>query len=166
MPRSKNSYSCVACARRKVKCDRLKPCSSCSKSQAACIYRAPVPSQRHRKRLTQGELLSKIQELESALHSHGIPFDALGNSWIRSPWEEKLAGSPQGQASPESMSSVETAIAAEAHAAPQAVDDSSRDSNMLVGELDGAALLWSELSEVVRSSLGTRLCAPAKNAQS
>ncbi|EHK20985.1 uncharacterized protein TRIVIDRAFT_153427 [Trichoderma virens Gv29-8] len=88
---SRSSHSCVACARRKVKCDKLKPCSSCSKSQAACVYRAPVPSQRHRKRLTQHDLMSKIQELESILDSHGIPFEGLGTSWIRSHWEEKLA---------------------------------------------------------------------------
>ncbi|KAL7940937.1 hypothetical protein V8C42DRAFT_202963 [Trichoderma barbatum] len=70
-PQSQNSHSCVACARRKIECDTLTPCSSCSKSQAACIYKAPVPSQRRRTRLAQHDLSSKIQELESILHDHG-----------------------------------------------------------------------------------------------
>ncbi|EHK51002.1 hypothetical protein TRIATDRAFT_210411 [Trichoderma atroviride IMI 206040] len=95
---SQSRYSCVTCARRKVKCDKLSPCSACSKSQVACIYRDPVPSQRYRKRVTQRDLLSKIQELETILHSNRIPFEALDNSWISSRWEERLAQSPQTQA--------------------------------------------------------------------
>ncbi|PTB61866.1 hypothetical protein BBK36DRAFT_1190142 [Trichoderma citrinoviride] len=117
---SERSYSCVACARRKVKCDKLKPCSSCSRSRAACIYRAPVPSQRHRRRLTQGDFLSKIQELESILDSHGIPFEALGNSWVRSHWEEKLVEGRQTQAIPEPTASIDTTIL-ESHPNPKHV---------------------------------------------
>ncbi|KAL7787052.1 hypothetical protein V8C37DRAFT_419119 [Trichoderma ceciliae] len=150
---SRSQNSCVACARRKVKCDKLNPCSSCSKSRAACIYRAPVPSQRHRRRLTQGDLLSKIQELESLLHSHRIPFDALGDSWISSPWEEKLVRRPQTQTG--SVSSVETPTAAEAPLeAPleaQAVEDSSQGARHVLSGQDGAARLWSELSEVLKT---------------
>ncbi|KAL6862102.1 hypothetical protein J3F83DRAFT_222493 [Trichoderma novae-zelandiae] len=148
-----HSFSCVACARRKVKCDKQKPCSSCSKSQAACIYRAPVPSQRHRRRLTQGDLLSKIQELESILHSHGIPFEALGNSWIRSQWEEKLVGGgPQTQTTPESTASVETVvIAAVNHAADQDGEPPGQDMLPASREQDGAAWLWSGLSEVLKT---------------
>lgn len=140
---NRNPNSCVACARRKVKCDRLTPCSNCSRAKAACVYRAPVPSQRHRKRLTHGDLLSKIQELEALLHSHSIPFDPLSNSWINSPWEDKLAGNPQAQ--PGSGSAAETAIAAGPHPATQDPDGP--------GEQSGAAQLWSELPEDVRSSL-------------
>jgi hypothetical protein len=145
-----NQNACLACARRKVKCDKLSPCSSCSKSRGACIYRAPVPSQRHRKRVTQGDLLSKIQELESLLHSHSIPFDPLGNSWIQSPWEKQLIASPQTPAS--SGSTAEAAvIAAEAHPPAQALQASSRDSPP--DEQYRAAQLWSGLPEDVRSSL-------------
>ncbi|KAL7929532.1 hypothetical protein V8C35DRAFT_325101 [Trichoderma chlorosporum] len=148
---SQNSQSCVACARRKVKCDRLRPCTSCSKSRAACVYRAPVPSQRHRKRLTQHDLLSKIQELEAVLDSHGIPFEGLGNSWIRSPWEEKLVTSPQAQPSPESMSSAETSVVAETRPMPLVGESSDRDVLLELGEQDGAARLWSELPAVLKT---------------
>jgi hypothetical protein len=143
-----NQYSCVACARRKVKCDKLSPCSNCSRAQAACAYRAPAPSQRHRRRLTQGDLLHKIQELETLLKSNGIPFESLGNQWIHSSWQEKLVRSPQTQAS--SSSSVEPATAAEAR--PTAQDTEASSPNTIRGEQCDAAQLWSELSEDVRSS--------------
>lgn len=156
-PQSQSSYSCVACARRKIKCDRLKPCSSCSRSKAACVYRAPVPSQRHRKRLSQRDLLSKIQELESILDSHGIPFNGLGNSWIPSRWEEKLVRS-RTQTSPDSMSSVETAAAAETQPLPFVGEDSGQDMLLELGEQDGAAWLWSELPEIVSFPLPGYVC--------
>ncbi|KAF3074184.1 Transcription factor vrtR1 [Trichoderma lentiforme] len=149
-PQSQSSHSCIACARRKVKCDRLKPCSSCSRSQAACVYRAPVPSQRHRKRLSRRDLLSKIQELEAILDNHGIPFDGLGNSWIPSHWEEKLVRS-RTQASPDSMSSVETASAAETQPFPSVAEDSGQEVLLELEEQDGAAWLWSELPEILKT---------------
>ncbi|KAK2006296.1 hypothetical protein LZ32DRAFT_595856 [Colletotrichum eremochloae] len=121
-----NQNSCVACARRKVKCDKLSPCSSCSKMQSACIYRPPVPSQRHRRRLTQGDLLSKIQELESILHSHGIPFDPLGNSWIPSAWEDKFTMTSRTQASP--GTSVELLTATEDPPTAAAVEDPNQSA--------------------------------------
>ena len=143
-----NKNSCVRCARRKSKCDKANPCSGCSKAQVACLYRAPVPSQRHRRRLTQRDLLSKIQELETLLQNHSIQFDPLGNSWIQSPWEDKLTGSPSAQTSP--GSSAETAIEAEVQ--PTAYILESPRADAVSSEKDEAARLWSGLSEDVRSS--------------
>lgn len=139
-------YSCVTCARRKVKCDKLSPCSTCSKSQVACIYRDPVPSQRYRKRVTQRDLLSKIQELETILHSNRIPFEALGNSWISSHWEERLSQSPQTQAA-----SIETATTAEVSPQAHFAENLHQSTNNLLHEQAVAARLWSELPEVVRA---------------
>ncbi|KAL7955385.1 hypothetical protein V8C34DRAFT_316468 [Trichoderma compactum] len=93
------------------------------------------------------DLLSKIQELESILDSHGIPFKGLGNSWIPSQWEEKLVRSRE-QPSPDSISSVETAVAAEAQPLPSAGEDSGRQVPLELEEHDGAAWLWSELPEI------------------
>lgn len=138
-------YSCVSCARRKVKCDKLSPCSTCSKSQVACIYRDPVPSQRYRKRVTQRDLLSKIQELETILHSNRIPFEALDNSWISSQWEERLVQSPQTQAG-----SIETATTAEISPQAQFAANLNQANDSLLDEQAVAARLWSELPEVVR----------------
>ncbi|KAL6894970.1 hypothetical protein GGI43DRAFT_124645 [Trichoderma evansii] len=139
-------YSCATCARRKVKCDKLSPCSSCSKSQVACIYRDPVPSQRYRKRVTQRDLLSKIQELETILHSNRIPFEALDNSWISSHWEERLAQSPQTQ-----IDFVETATRAEVSSQAQSAEDLSQSTSRFLGEHAVAARIWSELPEVLKT---------------
>lgn len=137
-------FSCVTCARRKVKCDKLNPCSTCSQSQIACTYRDPVPSQRHRKRVTQRDLLSKIQELETLLHSNRIPFEGLDNSWISSQWEEQLAQSPQTQAG-----SSETARTTDVSQTRFAEDLGQTTSNSF-DEQAVSARLWLELPETVR----------------
>ncbi|KAK9415030.1 putative Fungal specific transcription factor protein [Seiridium unicorne] len=134
--------ACVNCARRKVKCDKLDPCSSCSHTQAACIYRTPVPSQRHRRRLAHSDLLCKIQELESLLRENKISFSPLDNSWINSPWEQLIDG-PQAQINP--GSSAETVIAAQAHAAAENLEVS--DQTVVRGSTGGVSPLWAELSE-------------------
>ncbi|KIM98484.1 hypothetical protein OIDMADRAFT_167284 [Oidiodendron maius Zn] len=87
---SVQKYSCATCARRKVKCDKLSPCSNCSKSQNECVYRVPALSQRHRKRPADEDLLSKISEYEDLLRRNSIKFQPLDNSWIPSPLEEQL----------------------------------------------------------------------------
>ncbi|KAM0817896.1 putative Fungal specific transcription factor protein [Seiridium cardinale] len=137
-----SQHACVNCARRKVKCDKLDPCSSCSHTQATCIYRTPVPSQRHRKRLAHGDLLCKIHELESLLRENKIPFSPLDNSWINSPWEQLIDG-PPAQINP--GSSAETVIGAEAHAAAEDLEVS--DQNVVRGNTGGVSPLWTELSE-------------------
>ncbi|KAK1240293.1 hypothetical protein MKX08_007735 [Trichoderma sp. CBMAI-0020] len=152
-------YSCVTCARRKVKCDKLSPCSTCSKSQVACIYRDPVPSQRYRKRVTQRDLLSKIQELESILHSNRIPFEALDNSWISSPWEERLAQSPQTQAG-----SIEAVTATEVSLQAQFAANLNQTNDSLVDGQAVAARLWSELPEVLKNPPILKLKQPDEEA--
>lgn len=114
-----------------------------------------MPLQRHRRRLTQGDLLSKIQELESILDSHGITFEALGNSWIRSHWEDKLVGGPQTtQTIPEATASVKTtSVEAEVPSASQEEESSHPDVLLASGEQACAAWLWSSLPEVVRFPL-------------
>ena len=84
-------HSCVACARRKVKCDRLIPCSHCFRGHRECIYGAPAPSQRHRKRPPDEDLLSKINEYEELLRKNNVEFQPLDNPWIPSILEENLA---------------------------------------------------------------------------
>jgi hypothetical protein len=91
MARPLEKHSCVSCARRKVRCNKLRPCSNCSKAQSECTYLAPVPSQRHRKRPADGDLLAKLGEYEGLLREHNINFSPIDNSWIPSPLGEKLA---------------------------------------------------------------------------
>jgi hypothetical protein len=70
-----HKHSCLLCARRKIKCDKQDPkCSNCAKSHADCIYQAPPPPQRHRKRQADEDLIAKISHYEDLLRSHKIDF--------------------------------------------------------------------------------------------
>ena len=145
MPPS-NQFSCLNCSRRKVKCDKLSPCSSCSKTNAKCVYRPPPPSQRHRKRLTHGDLLCKIRELESLLTNHNVSYEPLDNSWIQSSWETKLepARSSGAQPNPDSAG---TTIATQAQLATHGQETIGVD--LVAEKRHEASRLWSDLTEDV-----------------
>ena len=64
-------YTCLTCARRKIKCDKLSPkCSSCRKGKLECAYQAPQP--RRRKRKPSGDLHEKLAEYEQILRSNNL----------------------------------------------------------------------------------------------
>ncbi|CAG8972941.1 hypothetical protein HYALB_00001361 [Hymenoscyphus albidus] len=71
---SKNTrgHSCVLCQRRKVRCDRQKPCSNCLKSRAECVPSAPPLPRRRQKKVTETDLLAKVRRYEHLLKNHGI----------------------------------------------------------------------------------------------
>jgi hypothetical protein len=95
--------------------------------------------------VTQRDLLSKIQELETILHSNRIPFEALDNSWISSQWEERLVQRPQTQADP-----IETITTAEVSPQAQFAANLNQITSSLSDEQAVAARLWSELPDIVR----------------
>ncbi|KAJ3494566.1 hypothetical protein NLG97_g4001 [Lecanicillium saksenae] len=71
LPQRMMGYSCQACARRKVKCDKVVPeCGSCRKSSAECVYEAPPP--RGGKRLVTRDVLDKLARYERLLKQHGL----------------------------------------------------------------------------------------------
>jgi hypothetical protein len=43
-------YSCVICHKRKVRCDRAKPCSNCVRNAVDCEYKAPPAPRRSKKK--------------------------------------------------------------------------------------------------------------------
>lgn len=55
-------YSCVVCHKRKVKCDRLEPCSNCDKASVECIYRPPPPPRRRKRERDSDESASESRE--------------------------------------------------------------------------------------------------------
>lgn len=60
--------SCDLCRRRKVKCDRGNPCSSCRRAGVACVFSIPPRVPRARKvgrRKPDGEILKRIAKLEN-----------------------------------------------------------------------------------------------------
>ncbi|PMD31717.1 hypothetical protein L207DRAFT_558487 [Hyaloscypha variabilis F] len=70
-----HKHSCLLCSRRKIKCDKQDPkCSNCTKSHADCIYQAPPPPQRHRKRQADEDLIARLNHYEELLRSHKIDF--------------------------------------------------------------------------------------------
>ena len=143
MTATMQKHSCVICARRKVRCDKLSPCSDCSRTQSECVYGAPVPSQRHRKRLADEDLVFKLREYEDLLRNNNIKFRPLDNSWISSPLEEKLVSSSQ-TIHPEPLQTLRKVDRAlEAHGSKQ---ESQPD---LLSTQSVAARLWSGLPKEV-----------------
>ena len=61
--------ACIFCQQRKVKCDRQRPCASCTKSRVTCTYRArQVPRRRHNK-ATEVSLRARLARLEELLRT-------------------------------------------------------------------------------------------------
>lgn len=64
-------FTCVTCARRKVKCDKTgPPCSTCKKARQECYYQEPPP--RKRKRKPVDELQERLDKYEKLLKQNGI----------------------------------------------------------------------------------------------
>lgn len=140
-------HSCTTCARRKVKCDKLRPCSNCLRSQRECIYRAPAPSQRHRKRPADEDLLSKISEYEHLLRRNNVQFQPLDNSWIPSPLEEKLVSRPR-TLQPDARQD-QGRSPSDAEWAPEAPDSEAQSQPDMPGLESEAARLWYSLPKEV-----------------
>lgn len=66
-------HSCVSCQRRKVKCDKQKPCSNCTKTRIDCVQSTPL--RRRRKKTSESDLAAKLRKYEHLLKKHGIDID-------------------------------------------------------------------------------------------
>ena len=64
---SSNCRSCYACNRKKVRCDKRRPCSSCIRSGKPCSYPSPGPRIRRSKKTIAAEMASRISSLEKSL---------------------------------------------------------------------------------------------------
>lgn len=68
---STKPYTCVTCARRKVKCDKIFPvCTTCRKARLDCEYQEPAP--RKRKRKPEDDIYEKLEHYEALLKKNGI----------------------------------------------------------------------------------------------
>ncbi|EJT78232.1 fungal specific transcription factor domain-containing protein [Gaeumannomyces tritici R3-111a-1] len=75
---SLNPRSCVTCRRRKVKCDKLQPCTNCRRAHIPCIFPAPgraprrprprdpnaPPTSKHHSSEREVELMKRLRKLE------------------------------------------------------------------------------------------------------
>lgn len=68
--------SCVLCQQRKVKCDRKDPCSACSRAHVECIFRAPAPPRRRKRKPLESDLLARLTRYEQLLPTLGVKIDS------------------------------------------------------------------------------------------
>ena len=76
--RDLQKFSCLYCKQRKVRCDRKDPCFTCSKARHECIFRAPPPPRRGKRKRRKSRLIDRLRRYEELLKSHGEeiePFD-------------------------------------------------------------------------------------------
>ncbi|KAK3650945.1 hypothetical protein LTR56_005996 [Elasticomyces elasticus] len=73
--RTLNPRSCVTCRKRKVKCDKLHPCTNCNRAHIECVFPAPGRAPRKRRALGDGrdkELLERLRRLEGVVKGLGV----------------------------------------------------------------------------------------------
>lgn len=71
-------HSCLLCQRRKVRCDKQKPCGNCVKANAECTV---VPLRPRGKRNTPKprgrDLAERLKKYEELMTRHGLDFESL-----------------------------------------------------------------------------------------
>jgi hypothetical protein len=72
-------YSCLVCHKRKVKCDRGRPCSNCTKNNVDCEYRAPPAPRRRKRTAIDPALADKLRRYEDQLRRSGVKLDDSGD---------------------------------------------------------------------------------------
>ena len=59
--------ACIFCQQRKIKCNRERPCESCTKARVACTYRARQAPRRRHTKATEVSLRARLSRLEDLL---------------------------------------------------------------------------------------------------
>ncbi|CAH0059311.1 unnamed protein product, partial [Clonostachys solani] len=75
--RSGRGTSCFLCHQRKVRCDRMKPCSNCVKAKVECRSASHPASRRRQKPIPKEMLVAQIQMYEKMLVANKINFDPI-----------------------------------------------------------------------------------------
>ncbi|KAK5122667.1 hypothetical protein LTR85_003930 [Meristemomyces frigidus] len=73
--RALNPRSCVTCRKRKVKCDKLHPCTNCNRAHIECVFPAPGRAPRKARKVGEGrdkELLDRLRRLEGVVKGMGV----------------------------------------------------------------------------------------------
>lgn len=66
------SFSCLTCRQRKVKCDRLAPCTQCARSARTCSFVPPVRGKPRGRKTKKEGLHAKLRRYEELLRSCGV----------------------------------------------------------------------------------------------
>ncbi|KAJ8109389.1 hypothetical protein OPT61_g7497 [Boeremia exigua] len=64
-----NPRSCITCRRRKVKCDKKKPCSNCARAKIECVFPGPGRAPRKSRKPPDAELLERLRRLEGVVQN-------------------------------------------------------------------------------------------------
>ncbi|KAK0648243.1 putative C6 transcription factor [Cercophora newfieldiana] len=68
--------ACVLCQQRKIKCDRVFPCTGCIRADVQCVPGSMIARPRKR-RFPEKELLSRIRNYEALLRENNVKFEPL-----------------------------------------------------------------------------------------
>ena len=136
--------SCTLCQQRKVKCDKRQPtCTTCATHKASCVYAAPAKTQRKKKKLSEEELLDRLDRYESLLEKHRISLDGRNhtsetppNTNLPEPSKPETIILPKQVASPKENGSDDHAL----KPAGKFITDSGKQSFVENG-------LWNSVSE-------------------
>lgn len=160
-PQTLHIWSCIACRRRKVKCDRGEPCTTCAKNSLECYYpvagrlpnriRAPQWSSAHQK---QTDLLARLQRLEAVVAELSAQVDDANDSSYLAPPPPKGAEctTPQRASHVHTTPSSSTATVVSSAVGPD-MEPGSEDFGRLVTDAHGrvriAKSFWSVFCEEV-----------------
>ncbi|KXT05690.1 hypothetical protein AC578_5631 [Pseudocercospora eumusae] len=79
--RTLNPRSCVTCRRRKVKCDKINPCTNCNRAHIECVFPAPGRAPRKARKIGDSrdkELLERLRRLEGVVKGMGVEVPSDG----------------------------------------------------------------------------------------
>ena len=74
------SHACVLCQQRKVRCDRNDPCSGCVKARVDCIFRAPAPPRRRKRKDPEVDVHARLKHYETLLRGYAAKIEHLENA--------------------------------------------------------------------------------------
>lgn len=81
--------SCQKCNRRKTRCSKTQPCTSCVKLGIDCIFPPPGRAPRRKKRALKAELVSKVKALEQKVRDLEYRKDSSPSD--ASPYDEEAS---------------------------------------------------------------------------
>ena len=114
-------WACSICSSRKVKCDRRKPCKNCVQRGDECIYKAPPPPKRRKRKALDADLLEKIERHERLLNGLEISGE--------SPSSDRASGQSTSRYDP---SSVATTSRSEDNPNPQRDSQKTPDDRVAI----------------------------------
>ena len=65
--KTSKGLACIFCQTRKVKCDRQRPCATCTKARITCTYRARKTPRRLQSKANEVSLRARLGRLEDLL---------------------------------------------------------------------------------------------------